>query len=149
MTNRFFSIWTVLILCIVACGKGVLEPGDVARPLVGNYKLESRQFIQQDSVETELDFLTPPRIESFLRLNLNGRYGQVDSIMLADTLATQVFIENGRWSVLNDRMFFESDANFLRNEEFRYDGIRLTRTSRDNSGDIIGLFTVIDVWRKQ
>lgn len=143
------SILAILILFVGGCGEGILDPGEIARPLVGSYKLESRQFVIQDSMNTEIDFLTPPRVVSFLRLNVNGRYGQVDSITLADTLDTQIFIENGRWSVLNDRMFFESDENFLRNEEFVYDGIRLTRTARDNTSNTFGLFTAIDIWRKQ
>ncbi len=149
LTNYLFAIGATLILFIGGCGEGILEPGDIARPLVGNYKLESRQFILQDSAGTELDFLVPPRVESFLRLNLNGRFGQVDSITLSDSLGTQVFIENGRWSVLNNRMFLETDTNFLRNEEFQYDGFRLVRIERDNASNANGLLNVIDIWRKQ
>ena len=148
VTIRFFFIGT-FILFIGGCSEGILDPGDIARPLVGNYKLESRQFVSQDSAGTELDFLVPPRVESFLRLNVNGRYGQVDSITLVDTLGTEVFVENGRWSVLNDRMFLETDTNQLRDEEFEFDGARLTRISRDNSSNAFGFFSVFDVWRKQ
>lgn len=149
MTNKLFSIWAALILFIGGCGEGILEPGDIARPLVGNYKLESREFILQDSVGTRLDLLVPPRVESFLRLSLNGRYGQVDSITLADSLETQVFIENGRWSVLNDRMFLETDTNFLRNEQYLFDGARLIRIESNNASNANGPFSAIDVWRKQ
>jgi len=148
LTNKIYSIWAVLIILIGGCGEGILQPGDIARPLVGNYKLESRQFLIQDSAGTELEFLTPPRVESFLRLNFNGRYGQVDSITLDDSTGTQVFVENGRWSVLNNRMFLETDTNLLRNEEFRYDGIRLTRIEQDNVSNANGVLNVIDIWRK-
>ena len=97
-----FKYLTILIVAALAipflsCSEGILEPGDVALPMIGLYRLESRTIVAQDSAATVLDLLVPPEMRSRLVLNLDGRYGQVDSLETDQGL--QVFTETGRWSV--------------------------------------------------
>lgn len=147
-----FKYLTKLIVAASAipllnCSKGILEPGDVALPMTGLYRLESRTFVAQDSAATVLELLVPPEVRSRLVLNLNGRYGQVDSLETDQGL--QVFTETGRWSVGGDDFYLESDDNRFAVEKFAFDQVRLIRTLNDQPGNVPGgSFSIIDVWRR-
>jgi hypothetical protein len=145
---KYVFMLSACIFFLSSCEEGVLDPGEVASPLAGNYTLESRSFIAQDSASTLLDLLEPPGISSTLVLGPNGRYGQIDSIFTGDSL--RVFTETGRWSVFGSDFFIESDDSRFATEQFTYDGVRLTRTLPDipRDSNIIGspLFSIIDIW---
>lgn len=143
---RLSALITALVIS-VSCGEGILDPGEVARPLAGLYRLESRTFVAQDSAGTILDLLTPPEVRSSLILTTKGRYGQVDTLFTNDEL--QIFSETGRWSVFNDELFIESDDDRFASERYTYDGLRLTRILPDLSGNVpSGFFRIVDVWRR-
>ena len=147
-----FKYLTILIVAALAipflsCSEGILEPGDVALPMIGLYRLESRTIVAQDSAATVLDLLVPPEMRSRLVLNLDGRYGQVDSLETDQGL--QVFTETGRWSVIGDDFYLESDSDRFAVEKFTFDQVRLIRTLSDQPGNVPGgSFSIIDVWRR-
>lgn len=126
------------------CGNGVLEPGDVARPLAGTYRLESRTFVDQDSAGTILEVWAPPKVRSLLVLSREGRYGLVDTTATDNEVL--VVRETGRWSVFVDLFYIESDDDRAATEQFRYDGMRLVRILPNQSGGPSGLFSIVDVW---
>ena len=136
---------------IAGCSEDIVGPGNIARPLVGSYDLESRTVnttIQTDtgSVE-ERDRLVPPQVIGLLRLNADGRYGQVDTTVVSDS--TTVRVRHGHWSVLDNVFFFVTDDDRQSRDHFTFDGLRLVRTSetiRHSSGR---LFSITDVWLKQ
>ncbi len=142
----------VLFSALVAgCSEDVIGPGGVARPLVGNYDLESRTLnttVQQDtgSMEERIT-LVPPQISGLLRLSADGRYGQVDTTVVSDS--TTIRVQNGHWSVLDSVFFFVTDDDRQSQDHFTFDGLRLVRTSetiRHSSGRS---FSITDVWLKQ
>ena len=126
------------------CGNGVLEPGDIALPLAGTYRLESRTFVDQDSAGTVLEVWQPPKVRSTLVLSRRGRYGSVDTTTTNNEVV--VFTETGRWSVFSDLFYIESDNDRVATEQFTYDGMRLERILPNQIGGPSGLFRVIDVW---
>lgn len=145
-------LFGVLIGALIAgCGEDAVGPGNIARPLVGVYDLESRMVNTAAGSDTGADVeqitLVPPQVRGFLRLSIDGRYGQVDTTVVSDS--TAIRIQNGRWSVLDDVFYFVTDDNQQFEDRFTYDGLRLVRTSeviRHSSGR---LFTATDVWLKQ
>lgn len=148
LINQTFWCGVLYIILLGGCSsEGILEPGDVARPLVGNYGLESRTVTLQDSSNTVLNSLIPPDVSGLLRLNVNGRYGQVDTTVVSDS--ENVYIQNGRWSVLKDAFYFVTDENQQYENTFTFDGLRLVRISRDNLHSTGHYFTVTDIWLKQ
>jgi len=151
LIKQFLSLGVLISVLLAGCSEDVVGPGKIARPLVGNYDLESRSVNTTSQSDTgtvvERDTLLPPRVRGLLRLNANGRYGQVDTTLVSDS--TSIRIQNGRWSVLNDVFFFVTDDNQQFEDRFTYDGLRLVRTSeaiRHSSGR---LFSVTDVWLRQ
>jgi len=135
---------------IAGCSEDIVGPGNVARPLVGNYELESRTVhstFQTDSGSSmDQTRLVPPQVGGHLRLGADGRYGQVDTTAVADS--TAVRIQNGHWSVLDNVFYFVTDDQRYE-DRFSFDGSRLVRTSeivRHSSGR---LFNLTDVWLKQ
>ena len=138
---------TSLALLFVGCSEGILDPGDVALPMIGLYRLESRSFVAQDSAATVVSILVPPEVRSRLVLNADGRYGQVDTTGTAE--GPVVTSESGRWSVLSNDFYVESDTDRVAVEKFTYDQVRLVRTLKDLPGSVpSGFFSVIDVWRR-
>ena len=135
---------------IAGCSEEVVGPGNVARPLVGNYELESRTVnttVQTDSGSTEERIvLVPPQVRGRLRLSTDGRYGQVDTTAVSDS--TTVDIQNGHWSVLDDVFYFVTDANQQYEYRFTFDGLRLVRDSEDFRHVSGRLYNVTDVWLK-
>jgi len=136
---------------IAGCGEDVVGPGNIARPLVGNYGLESRTIntsIQTDSGSMEERFkLVPPQVGGRLRLSADGRYGQVDTTVISDS--TTVRVQNGHWSVLDNVFFFVTDNDRESQDRFTFDGSRLVRISeafRHSSGR---LSSFTDVWLKE
>ena len=134
---------------VAGCNEEVVGPGSVARPLVGDYDLESRTVnttIQTDSGSTEERIvLVPPQVRGRLRLSTDGRYGQVDTIAVSDS--TAVNIQNGRWSVLDNVFYFVTD-NQQYEDRFTFDGRRLVRISEDIRHVSGRLLNITDVWLK-
>ena len=142
----------VLFSALVAgCSEDIIGPGDIARPLVGSYDLESRTVnttIPTDTGSVEERFrLVPPQVIGLLRLNADGRYGQVDTTVVADS--TTVLVRHGRWSVLDDVFFFVTDDDRQSQDHFTFDGLRLVRTSENIHHSSGRFFNVTDVWLKQ
>jgi hypothetical protein len=142
----------VLFSALVAgCSEDIIGPGDIARPLVGNYDLESRTLnttIQTDSGSMEeRTTLVPPQVGGLLRLSADGRYGQVDTTAVLDS--TTVRIQNGHWSVLDDVFIFVTNDNQRYEDRFTFDGLRLVRTSENIRHSSGRFFNVTDVWLKQ
>lgn len=150
MARQQAIVWlTAWLLIMTACGDDILGPGDVALPLVGTYLLESRSFVAQDSARTVLTELTPPEIRSSLKLTDEGRYAQVDTLNISEQ--REILTAVGRWSVLNNQFFMETDGNRIFPQLFTFDGTTLTLITPDLQGnDSVpsGFFDVIDVWRK-
>lgn len=151
MIKQILTYGVLFSALIAGCGEDVVGPGNVARPLVGNYDLESRTLIttiQTDSGSTEdRSTLVPPQVGGLLRLSADGRYGQVDTTVIADS--TTVSVKNGHWSVLDSVFFVVTDDDQHFEDRFIFDGSRLIRTSekfRHSSGR---LFSFTDVWLKQ
>jgi hypothetical protein len=140
--STWVLLFSGLLLFIAGCGEGVLDPGEVALPLTGTYTLESRSTVVSDSVVAHLE---PPTVRGFLTLARNGRFGLLDTT--ETTSGTQVFVETGRWSVLGDELYIETDSARSAIEKFTYDGFRLTRTLSDNIDQ--PLISVVDVWRRR
>ncbi len=147
MIRRLISISAWSCILLLGCSEGVLDSYNVAEPLVGNYELESRAISLQDSSNTVVDMLIHPTIRGVLRLNPDGRYGQVDSMIVADSVS--VYIQKGQWSVLKDIFFFITDENQPHENNFSFDGLRLIRTSKDNLLSSGQVFTITDTWLKQ
>ncbi len=151
MIKQILTCGVLFSALIAGCGEDAVGPGNVARPLVGNYELESRTInatIQTDTGSTEERIvLVPPLVRGRLRLSTDGRYGQVDTTIVSDS--TTVNVQNGRWSVLDNVFYFVTDGNQLYENRFTFDGLRLVRDSEDFrhvSGRII---SVTDVWLKR
>ena len=143
----FLMIISISAALFFSCSEGILGPGDVAFPMTGLYRLESRTFVAQDSASTLLSLLVPPAVRSRLVLNADGRYGQVDSVETDEGI--QVFTETGRWSVIEDDFYLESDSDRFAIEKFTYDQVRLVRTLQDQPGNVpSGFFSITDVWRR-
>tara|TARA_B100001750_G_scaffold204486_1_gene180946 strand:+ start:691 stop:1194 length:504 start_codon:yes stop_codon:yes gene_type:complete len=145
--SQKFWYGALYFILLAGCSGGILESGDIARPLVGNYGLESRTVTLQDSSSTVLNSLMPPEVSGLLRLSVNGRYGQVDTTFVSDS--TAVYIQNGRWSVLKDAFYFITDDNQQYENKFTFDGLRLVRISKDNFHSTGPYYTVTDIWLKQ
>ena len=151
MIKQILTYGALFSVLVSGCSDDVVGPGNIARPLVGSYDLESRTLntpVQQDTGSTEEQTtLVPPTIGGLLRLSADGRYGQVDTTAVADS--TTVRVQHGHWSVLDDVFIFVTDDNQRFEDRFTFDGLRLVRTSeiiRHSSGR---LFNVTDVWLKQ
>lgn len=151
LIKQILSYGLLLSALIAGCAENNVGPGNIARPLVGIYDLESRtvNFETQTDSESVLEqtVLVPPQVRGLLRLSVNGRYGQVDTTAVSDS--TVVRIQNGRWSVLDSFFYFITDDNQQFEDRFTFDGLRLVRTSmviRHSSGR---QFNVEDVWLKQ
>ena len=151
MIKQILTCGVLFSALIAGCGEDAVGPGNVARPLVGNYELESRTInatIQTDTGSTdERIVLVPPLVRGRLRLSTDGRYGQVDTTIVSDS--TTVNVQNGRWSVLDNVFYFVTDGNQQYENRFTFDGLRLVRDSEDFrhvSGRII---SVTDVWLKR
>ena len=147
LIKQILSCGALFSILLAGCSEEVLGPGNIARPLVGNYDLESRTVTLQDSSNTVLDALVPPRVRGLLRLSGDGRYGQVDTTIVSDS--TIVRTQNGRWSVLNNVFFFVTDDNQQFEDSFTFDGLKLVRVSENNRHSSGQLFTVTDSWLKQ
>lgn len=132
-------------VAFAGCSEGILKPGDVALPMTGLYRLESRTFTAQDSAGTLLSLLVPPAVRSRLVLNADGRYGQVDTT--ETTSGAVVTKETGRWSVIEDDFYLESDTDRFAVEKYTFDQVRLVRTLRDLPS-ANGFFQIVDVWRR-
>ena len=151
MIKQILTYGVLFSALVAGCSEDIVGPGNIARPLVGSYDLESRTLntaVQTDtgSVE-EQTMLVPPQVSGLLRLSADGRYGQVDTTVVADS--TTVRVQHGRWSVLDDVFFFVTDQDRQSEDRFTFDGSRLVRTSaafRHSSGQI---FSVTDIWLKQ
>jgi len=143
--RRLRTVWIASVLLLAGCAEGILDPGDIALPLTGTYTLESRTYIDADRDSTLL-VQTPPQVRAYLTLVRNGRYGQIDT--LQTTSGTQVFVETGRWSVLGDQFFIETDTDRTVTETFTYDGIYLARTLPDFL-TLDGTIAITDVWRRR
>ncbi len=143
MDRKLLVLWVVCVLLGSGCGNGVLEPGKIARPLSGTYALERLTESLLDSAGTVVSILEPPELRSYLVLVLNGRYGQIDSLFVGDSV--QVFVETGRWSVRSDEFYVESDQDRIDTEKFTYDGIRLKRIASDTVGNRAYTY----VWRRR
>ena len=137
------TFWIGLVVLGFGCTKGVLDPGKIARPLSGTYRLERLSETLLDSAGTVVSILEPPQLRSYLVLVPTGRYGQIDSLVAGDSL--QVFVETGRWSVLGDEFYVESDQDRIDTEKFTYDGIRLKRTASDT----FARRAYIYIWRRR
>lgn len=150
MIKQILSYGVLFSALIAGCSEDVAGPGNIARPLVGNYELESRTVnttIQTDSGSTEERIvLAPPQVRGRLRLSSDGRYGQVDTTIVSDS--TSVNIQNGRWSVLDNVFYFVTDDNQQYEDRFTFDGLRLVRNSEDLRHVSGRLFSVTDVWLK-
>ncbi len=144
------SCGVLLSALIAGCGEDAIGPGNVARPLVGDYELESRTVnttTQTDSGSIdERILLVPPQVRGRLRLSTDGRYGQVDTTVVLDS--TTVNIQNGRWSVLDNVFYFVTDDNQQYEDRFSFDGLRLVRDSEDVRHVSGRFFSVTDVWLK-
>lgn len=150
MFKQILSFGVLFSALIAGCGEDAIGPGNVARPLVGNYALESRTVnttTQTDSGSIdEQTLLVPPQVRGRLRLSTDGRYGQVDTTAVSDS--TTVNVQNGRWSVLDDVFYFVTDENQQYEDRFSFDGLRLVRDS-ENVRHVSGrFFSVTDVWLK-
>ena len=150
LIKQILSFGVLFSALIAGCSEDAVGPGNVARPLVGNYDLESRTVnttIQTDSGSTEERIvLVPPMVRGRLRLSIDGRYGQVDTTIVSDS--TTVNIQNGRWSVLDNVFYFVTDDNQRYEDRFTFDGLRLVRNS-ENIRHVSGrYFNVTDVWLK-
>ncbi|MCY3773672.1 MAG: hypothetical protein OXG98_16825 [Gemmatimonadetes bacterium] len=151
MIKQILTYGVLFSALMAGCSEDIVGPGHIARPLVGNYDLESRTIhttTQTDtgSVEERL-MLVPPQVGGLLRLSADGRYGQVDTTVISDS--TTVRVQNGRWNVLDNVFFFVTDNDRQFEDRFTFDGSRLVRTSenfRHSSGRLIS-FT--DVWFKR
>ncbi len=142
----------VLFSALVAgCGEESVGPGNVARPLVGSYDLESRTVNTATPSDTgrvlAQTVLVPPQVRGFLRLGIEGRYGQVDTTVVLDS--TAVHIQNGRWSVLDDVFYFVTDDNQQFENRFTFDGLRLVRISEEIQHTSGSIYFVQDTWLKQ
>lgn len=151
LIKQILTCGVLFCALIAGCGEDAVGPGNVARPLVGSYDLESRTVktaTQADTgaVMTEVT-LVPPQVRGFLRLGVDGRYGQVDTTVVSDSTAIRV--QNGRWSVLDDVFFFVTDDNQQFEDRFTFDGLRLVRTSGEIRHSSGRLFNATDVWLKQ
>ena len=151
LIKQFLACGVLFSALAAGCGEDAVGPGNIARPLVGSYDLESRTVNTSGGSDTgeveEQVTLIPPQVRGFLRLGVDGRYGQVDTTVVSDSTAIRV--QNGRWSVLDDFFFFVTDDNQQFQDRFTFDGLRLVRTSeviRHSSGRF---FTATDVWLKQ
>ncbi len=150
MIKQILSYGVLISALLAGCSEDVVGPGNIARPLVGNYDLESRTVntpSQTDSDSLVQTTLVPPQVRGLLRLSADGRYGQVDTTAVSDS--TTIRVQSGRWSVLNDVFFFVTDGSQQFEDRYTFDGLRLVRTSeaiRHSSG---WLFNVTDVWLKQ
>lgn len=149
--KQILSYGLLLSALIAGCAENNVGPGNIARPLVGNYDLESRtvNFTTQTDSGTvvEQTVLVPPQVRGLLRLSVNGRYGQVDTTVVSDS--TVVRIQNGQWSVLDNFFHFITDDNQQFEDRFTFDGLRLVRTSMEIQHSSGRLFNVEDVWLKQ
>ncbi len=149
--KQILSYGLLLSALIAGCAENNVGPGNIARPLVGNYDLESRtvNFTTQTDSGTvvEQSVLVPPQVRGLLHLSGNGRYGQVDTTAVSDS--TVVRIQNGRWSVLDSFFYFITDDNRQFEDRFTFDGLRLVRTSMEIRHSSGRLFNVEDVWLKQ
>ncbi|MCY3714220.1 MAG: hypothetical protein OXH02_13100 [Gemmatimonadetes bacterium] len=149
MLKQILTYGVLFSALIAGCSEDVVGPGKVARPLVGDYDLESRTVnstIQTDSGSTEERIvLVPPQVRGRLRLSTDGRYGQVDTISVSDS--TTVNIQNGRWSVLDNVFYFVTD-NQQYEDRFTFDGLRLIRNSEEIRHVSGTLLKVTDVWLK-
>lgn len=150
MIKQILTYGVLFSALIAGCSEDVVGPGNVARPLVGNYDLESRTVnttVQTDTGSTdERITLVPPQVRGRLRLSTDGRYGQVDTTIVSDS--TTVNVQNGRWSVLDNVFYFVTNDQ-QHQDRFIFDGLRLVRTSeaiRHASGRF---FSVTDVWLRQ
>jgi len=150
LIKQILSYGVFFSVLIAGCSEEVVGPGNVARPLVGNYDLESRTVnttIQTDSGSTEERItLVPPLVRGHLRLSTDGRYGQVDTTIVSDS--TTVNIQNGRWSVLDNVFYFVTDDNQQYEDRFTFDGLRLVRDSESVRHVSGRFFSVTDVWLK-
>lgn len=150
LIKQILSYGVLFSALIAGCSEEIVGPGNVARPLVGNYDLESRTInttIQTDTGSTEEQIvLVPPQVRGRLRLSTDGRYGQVDTTIVSDS--TTVNVQNGRWSVLDDVFYFVTDNNQQYQDRFAFDGLRLVRNSEEIRHVSGRLFNVTDVWLK-
>ncbi len=136
---------------IAGCSEDIVGPGNIARPLVGSYDLESRTVNTTILTDTgrveERDRLVPPQVIGLLRLNADGRYAQVDTTVVFDS--TTVRVRHGHWSVLDNVFFFVTDDDRQSQDHFTFDGLRLVRTSESIRHSSGRLFSITDVWLKQ
>ncbi len=150
MIKQILTYGVLFSAFIAGCADDLVGPGNIARPLVGHYDLESRTVrtnVQTDtgSVEERL-VLVPPQVTGVLRLSADGRYGQVDTTVVADSMTVRV--QNGQWSVLDNRFFFVIDGQQSQ-DDFTFDGATLVRNSEELLHPSGGLYNFTDVWRKQ
>lgn len=141
--RRFLVLWAGLVILGSGCAKGVLDPGQIARPLSGTYALERLSETLLDSAGTVVSILEPPQLRSYLVLVGNGRYGQIDSLFVGDSV--KVFVETGRWSIFSDEFYVESDQDRVDTEKFTYDGIRLKRVASDTFAGRAYIY----IWRRR
>ena len=150
LIKQILSYGVLFSALIAGCSEDVAGPGNVARPLVGNYDLESRTInttVQTDSGSTEERIvLVPPQVRGRLRLSTDGRFGQVDTTIVSDS--TRVNIQNGLWSVLDNVLYFVTNNNQQYEDRFTFDGLRLVRNSEDFRHVSGRLYSVTDVWLK-
>ena len=136
---------------IAGCSDDIVGPGNIAQPLVGSYDLESRTVNTTAQTDTgsmeERILLVPPQVGGLLRLSADGRYGQVDTTVVSDT--TNVRVQNGRWSVLDNVFFVVTDNDRQIEDRFTFDGSRLVRTSENFRTSFGQLFSFTDVWLKR
>lgn len=150
LIKQILSYGVLFSALIAGCGEDVIGPGNIARPLVGNYELESRTVNVTIPTVTgstdERTLLVPPQVRGRLRLSTDGRYGQVDTTVVSDS--TTVNIQNGHWSVLDDVFYFVTNDNQQYEDRFTFDGLRLVRNSEDIRHVSGRLYNVTDVWLK-
>ena len=151
MIKQLISYGVLVSALIAGCAENNVGPGNIARPLVGSYDLESRTVNFTTQIDSgnvsEQTVLLPPQVRGMLRLSSSGRYGQIDTTVVSDS--TNVRIQSGRWSVLDGFFHFVTDENQQFEDHFTFDGLRLVRTSMEIRHSSGRLFNVEDVWLKQ